>query len=54
MISFRVACSSHSLQLANRAAVCSTPPSDVGTGMTASDEMFFADVCVRGRKYMYI
>lgn len=34
--------------------MCSTPPSDVGTGMVDLDVMFAADVWVRGRKYMYI
>lgn len=54
MISFFVAWSSHCLQLAKSAAVCSNPPSEVGTGITASVEMFFAEVWVRGRKYKYI
>lgn len=54
MISLRVAWSSHCLQLANSAAVCSNPPSEVGTGMTASEFIFLADVWVSGRKYMYI
>lgn len=54
MILFRVACSNHVLQLANKAAVCSSPPSDVGTGITASEAIFLAEICVSGRKYMYI
>lgn len=42
------------MQGANKAAVCSSPPSEVGTGITASDLMFWAEVWVKGRKYMYI
>lgn len=54
MISFLVACSSQLEQGANKAAVCSTPPSEVGTGITVSEDMFLAEVWVRGRKYIYI
>lgn len=54
MISFFLAWSSHFWQLPNNAAVCSTPPSDVGTGIIASWVMFLAEIWVRGRKYMYI
>lgn len=54
MISLRVACESQSAQLAKRAAVCSRPPSEVGVGITAAVEMFWADVWVKGKKYMYI
>ena len=53
MISFFLAWSSHFWQLANNAAVCSTP-SGVGRGTTASEGIFLADIWVRGRKYMYI
>ncbi len=50
MISFFDACWSHVEQDAKIAAVCSTPPSEVGTGTTDFEEMFLAVVCVNGRK----
>lgn len=50
MISFLRAFSSQVLQGAKRAAVCSTPPSEVGTGITDLVEMFVVEVWVRGRK----
>jgi hypothetical protein len=53
MISFFVACSSQVEQGENKAAVCSTPPSEVGTGITVLEDML-AEVWVRGRKYIYI
>lgn len=55
MTSSRFACESHSEQGANRAAVCSTPPSEVGTGITDFEgSLVVVDVRARGRKYMYI
>lgn len=62
MISPFPAFSIQELKGPNAAAVCSTPPSDVGIGITASviigrpsleDVLSLAD-CGRGRKYMYI
>lgn len=56
MISLRFAWESQLSQEANCASVCSNPPSDVGTGITASLAICGADAefLSRGRKYMYI
>ncbi len=37
-------------QGAKRAAVCSRPPSEVGTGMTVSEAMEVLEDCDKGRK----
>jgi hypothetical protein len=49
MILFLAACESQVEQGANDAAVCSTPPSAVGIGITDVGGRC-TDVCARGRK----